>query len=335
MSCPTESLPGRILLIVSLAFSVICQVELASAQEAAKVNLAGDWITDPTALLSHLKRRDAEFDNRSLQIDLIWIERVFPKAQIAKARGAALRFGQPAPAEESADSVPADFDQPHRVRQLLTVRESEVTLERVADLEKMKHPRFVALPNKGSRWSTVGGEERSYSPETNSLHLMGKPKAGVLQSSQWMFEWCCGYGLAKRMKSIESVRVEGELIFIEAKAQLMDYDDTRISLELDRDYIVRHANVVVPVQIGTGFNKYVVETTGTERPEGSPPIAKRGHYQRILQPVGKSERLYKEYDVAFVNISTKLTDEQYSERTAIEPPDDVSIVDFRPRDQRK
>lgn len=306
----------------------------AFGEQATRAGALAEWIKDPVALLTHLKQRDAAFDSRTLRVDQIWTEKVYPKSQLAAARRAALRFGQQAPKQTPTDSVPGDFEQPHRLRHLLTARESEVTIEQEGELEKMKHPRYVAISNKGHRWSNVGGRERSYSPATNTVHLMGKTTGGTLLSHQWMFEWCCGYGFAKRIESIESVSVEGDRLFVKGKAKLMGYDDSRIEMELDRDYIVRRATLAVPVQIGTGNNKYVVETQGTAAQDDCPPLAKTGRRQRYLRPGGKPERLHKSFEIALVDLSPPLTDEQYKERTTINPPDDARISDFRPLDQR-
>jgi hypothetical protein len=287
---------------------------------------------DPDHLLKQLKERDAQFDNRSVQTEQRWIERVSPRAQIASRQFNAMRFGQPAPETTTDDEIPDDFDQPHRVRYRLTVREPEVTLERLGDFEKMEHPQYVAMQNRGFRWSSAKGTERSYSPETNTLHILGQPKSGgVLRGYQWMLEWCCGYGIAKWMESIDSIREEGDRLIVQGKLQLMADDDSRVEMELDRDLVVRRAVISVPAKGGAGFNEYVVQTKGTERPESCPPVAQQGHFQRILKPAAKPPRVYQEYDVLFVAAYARLTDAQYAERTLIDPDPDARIVDMQPR----
>jgi hypothetical protein len=288
--------------------------------------------SDPSHLLDRLKQRDAQFDNRSVQTEQRWTERVSPRSQIAANQFNAMRFGQAVPEKPPEDQIPDDFDQPHRVRHWLTVREPEVTLERLGDFEEMKHPQYVALQNRGFRWSSAGGTERTYSPETSVLHIHGQPRSGgVLRAYQWMFEWCCGYGIAKWMESIDSVHTEGDRLIVEGRLQLMDYDDSLVEMELDRDLIVRRAVIAVPAESGGGFNEYVIRTVGTARPENCPPVAEQGHFQRILKPVAKPESVYQEYDIVFLAASAPLTDAQYAERTRIEPDPDTQIVDMRPR----
>ena len=52
---------------------------------------------EPAALLERLKDRDAEFDNRSVETEQRWVEKVSPRGQIAANRFDARRFGQPDP----------------------------------------------------------------------------------------------------------------------------------------------------------------------------------------------------------------------------------------------
>src|SRR5687768_2741484 len=58
---------------------------------------APDWPKWPAALLERLRDRDAEFDNRSVETEQRWVEKVSPRAQIAGSRFNARRFGQPDP----------------------------------------------------------------------------------------------------------------------------------------------------------------------------------------------------------------------------------------------
>ena len=73
-----------------------------------------------------------------------------------------------------------------------------MTIERLNDLETMKHPEYVAIPNRGCRWSSAGGVERVWSPESNDLHILGTPASdGLLRWDAHMLEWSCGYGIAR------------------------------------------------------------------------------------------------------------------------------------------
>ena len=115
----------------------------------------------PRSCSRHLKTRDAEFDNHSIEAEQRWIEKVSPRAQVAASRFHARRFGQPDRTWRPEAEIPDDFDQPHQLRRLLTVRGSEVTIDRLEDLERMRHPEYVAIPNRGCRWSRSAASSAS------------------------------------------------------------------------------------------------------------------------------------------------------------------------------
>src|SRR4051794_13625422 len=73
---------------------------------------------DPAAWLRRLKARDAEFDNRSIETDKLWVESVSPRGQVAAGRLEMRRFGLPEPGAPPEREIPQDFDQPHRLRQI-------------------------------------------------------------------------------------------------------------------------------------------------------------------------------------------------------------------------
>jgi hypothetical protein len=285
---------------------------------------------DPTALKKRLRDRDAEFDNRSIETEQRWVEKVRPRAQIASNRFNARRFGQPDPSSPPDDQIPADFDQPHRLRRLLTVREPAVTIERLNDLEPMKHPEYVAIPNRGCRWSSAGGVERVWSPETNDLHILGAPSDdGLLRWDAHMLQWSCGYGLARWIESIDAVDVDDNVLVARGRMRLMGYDKSRVTLRLDRDLILRRAVISVPDKDGGGSNQFVVETRGTARPVGCPPVAESGRFRRMLRPTGKPSSVYQQYEVRFVAVSARLTDKQYDKLTRIEPGPNTVTIDTR------
>src|SRR4051795_123578 len=89
---------------------------------------SADWPGEPAAWLRRLKARDGEFDNRSIETDRLWVEKVSPRGQVAARQFDAQRFGRRDPGSPPEHEIPEDFAQPHRLRQVLTVREPEVTI---------------------------------------------------------------------------------------------------------------------------------------------------------------------------------------------------------------
>lgn len=284
-----------------------------------------------TALLERLKDRDAQFDGRSIETEQRWVERVSPRASIAARRFDAHRFGQPDPGPPPDGEIPADYDQPHRLRKRLTTRGVERTIERLGD-EPMKHPEYTAILNVGCRWSSAGGVERVWSPATNDLHVMGPPALeSLLHWDAHAIRWCCGYGFAEWITAVESVEAAEGWTTVKGRMRLMDYDDTRFEIALDPERILRRAVLRVPPRTSDGFSEYVVETTGTIRPGGCPPVAQSGRFRRTLRPKGKPESVVQDDEIRFLSISSRLSDEQYAARTRIEPGPEAVRGDAFPR----
>ena len=302
-----------------------------SSQASKERSDSIEWSTDPVLTLKFLKQRDREFRNRTITVDRIWTERISPLGQIGQRNFAAMKFGQPRPDTPDPADVPPDYDQPHRVRYKLTTREPDISLEVVGEQEKIKHPEYSSISNKGYRSSNIGDLERSYHPQTNKLTLKEKPERrgmGSLRPIQWQLEWGCGYGVATMITSIDSMTPGEDRLKIKGRMALLGDDESQFEMSVDRNYIIRDLKIDVPTR-RSGFDTYVAKTEGTVWPKVGPPVARFGHYQRILRPEGKPARVYKEYNVEFVSVSGFLTEEEYKKQTEIEVPEDVRTFDMR------
>ncbi len=313
-----------------------CLLLISAGQAEQKVvdsesNSAAEWPQSSEQLLKLLRERDKDFEKRSIEVEQRWTERISPKAQIANRSFIAIKFGNLVPKLPPKEDVPKDYDQSHRVHYKLIVQGAEVTLGIIGEQEKILHPEYNWSLNDGHLWSTVGGEERSYSPQTKSLHLFGPPKfAGQLRGFQRRFEWGCGYGVAKWIQSIDAMELKDGRLNIKGSSQLFEGDDSQFEMVLNQDLIVRSILVKVPSK-PNGFDVYFVGTVGTQRGENHLPIAKRGHYQRILQPEGKPESVYEEFDIVFIKASAPLSDEEYKKQTEINPPPGTTTIEMRKR----
>ncbi len=325
----------KALFVVQVAVVMACASMSVAQQISATKQHEQEWPpSDSVELLKTLKKRDAELDYRTLEVEKRWIERVDARAELAQRRFHNAKFGMPDTPDPPSEEIPEPYDQPHRVRYRLTVREPEMTLDVVGDLEQRKHSGYGTQPNKGLRWSSAGGTERDYNPNHNTMHIHGEPRLyGVLRMYQRSMEWTCGYGFAKWMKSIDSMKVKDDHLVVTGKIQLLDEDKSTFELELDRDLIVRRAMISIPSK-PNGTNEYIVETSGTVRPKKTPPLAKQGHCRRILKPVGKAESIHDDDTYVFVSITAKLGPMQYKENTEIIPKPKTSVVDLRPRKRK-
>jgi hypothetical protein len=223
-------------------------------------------------------------------------------------------------------TLPDAYDQPHRKLQELIIRDSDVTLKIIGDLEKRINPDYGYLENKGFIWSSVGGHGRSYSPATNTLQLTGESHG--LGLSQNAIQWCTGHGFAKCMNSIESITPKDDHVLVKGMARVFQIDQCTMELEFDQDLIVRRAVVATPATTG-GSNEYRITTQGAVQAVGAPALAERGHAVRVLKPDGKPEREYTKHDIAFVSLSEPLSDEAYAAATRIDLAPGTQTVDLR------
>ena len=318
---------------VLLCFCVFVATAVAQSESLNELGVHPAWPENGKELLNALRERDREFDRRIVELEQRWTERISPSAQIASIRFNARKFGQPDPGSPAKEEIPDDYEQAHRVHYQVIANGDEFTLKRVGERAEILHPEYTALNNSGFIWSTVGGIERSYSPETKTLHVTGAPNgSGILSSYRWQFAWGCGYGAARYIRTIESINKKVDQLVVTGRSELFTGDDSRFELVLDKDLVLRSIMIKVPSR-PNGFNVYFAGTVGTHTSEGHPPMAKQGHYQRILQPEGKPERVYEEFDVVFLKASEILPDEAYEFETQIEPAEGTNTVDLRPRNK--
>ncbi|HYH69456.1 MAG TPA: RNA polymerase sigma factor [Urbifossiella sp.] len=282
--------------------------------------------TDSAAFLQKLRARDARFDNRSIEVEQCWVETVSPRGILSRQRRDAIRFGQTDPGLPA--EIPADFQQPHRLRHLLTIRGAEVTMENLGDREAIKEPRFVSV-NSGRRNSSAGGFQRAWSPEANYLFLGDAPGLGdAFHKDLWRLQWPCGIGAARFIDSVESVRADGDQWIVKGQMALRSSyrpdDATRgrdpFELRLDRDLVVRRA------WIRFGHDRYEIETRGVLKSPDGAAVAESGTY-RLLQ--GHPEAPTEQFDFAVISVSAPLAADEYTRRIRIDPPPQTEVRDWR------
>lgn len=289
--------------------------------------------SDPTLLLAQLKQRDALFDNRTLEVEKVWVETISPRGLLNQRIFNDHKFGQRNEKYPDPNDLPDDYEQPHRKVYRLTVRGEETTLEIVKELEPRIRKEYGILENAGFRWSNASGIEQSYSPDTNTLHTTGPARNyGILRMYQRAFECACGAGYGKRLTKIESIETVDEGFRVRGMANLIGQNKTRCEFVIDNDFIVRKASFAIPGRTG-GTDEYHFETFGTQIATDGLKIAKRGRYRRILKPEGRRERTDDDYEVVFRRLSSKLSADQYQLATRIVTADDATKVDLTPRRQ--
>src|SRR4051812_44063381 len=105
---PPEAIMARSSISLGLLILMICPAISAAFEDPPKGQAAADWPSDPAILLKRLRARDGELDNRSVETEQRWVERVSPRSRLASERFNARRFGQPDPGSPPEDRIPAD-----------------------------------------------------------------------------------------------------------------------------------------------------------------------------------------------------------------------------------
>ena len=277
-------------------------------------------------LLEQLRARDQFLDGRTLEIHKRWEERVNPLTQrLANARAHRRVGAKVEPLK--VDQLPQPYEQPHRVHYQITQRGAEKTVRIVADLEPRIHQGFGERANAGYKWTNIGECAVGYSPLTRIAHKQDSHDYAAMPWAVRSFRWSCGFGYSPFITEAKSLQRQGDRTVLFATMKLLADDESGCTLHLDQDWIVRKAVMVLPSK-PNGTNDYVVVTKGTNQ-SGPLPMAETGHYRRILRPEGEKFRIYEDYQVDFVAISDRLSDEEYRRTTEIEIPDDVTVVDIR------
>jgi len=317
-----DGTPLRLLLLSLIASSVFTSTTFADDPTAAEQEIASeakfvDWPpSNPETFLKRWKKRDAEFDNRILKIEERSKEHVDPRGLQARIQFSDFKFGKRHVQYPDPNTLPDAYVQPHRRLRKLIVREPEVTIRFLGDLERQLNPKYGSTLNKGTISTNVGGNHWLYSPETKKLKL-SSASGGTLRKRQSAYEWCMGYGFAKLIHSIKSIEAKNDRVVVKGAARVFQMGDSTIEIELDRDLIVRRA----VVSTSGGFNEYRVTTDGAVRPAGAPAIAEHGVRQHVLMSAGKPERedTRSRYDIGFVSLSPPLSAEEYAAAVELKP----------------
>lgn len=168
---------------------------------------------DGATLLRMLTARDAQFENRTLEFEDRTAQPVSPRDRIASDSFQAFKYGGRFKAAYPKP-IPAPYIQPHRIVYRLTTspgkdqpkpwRTDRITLDTVEELEYTLHPAFSGQHVYGMRQQTDWMNLRTFHPRTAKWSTNGGNSSLVKRRSN--IEWCCGYGFAHCIKSIQVVK---------------------------------------------------------------------------------------------------------------------------------
>ncbi len=323
------------------------------SQKAETPTLLGDdqeWPPrDSASLLKQLHLRDEEFNGRSVQVEQSWTEHVDPQSVLAGEQ-AGDKQGQPGPPPPASDEAPAPYDQPHRVRFLMTVWNPQLAFDNSADLALMLHPRYAGAL-EARRWPEL--PPIAWNTSMMETRMFLEQDRNLKRNSM---EWALGYGFASWIDTIDSMEEsEGGRLVIKGKPrEQLKYGFTReerartgppkdrFEIELDSDWIVRRAVFDIAAEPARftrwGFEadryrRFEVETSGTVRPPNAPPTAAQGRYQVLIEDPKKVERVLHDETSRFLEISDKLTELELKKRLAADRQ--VTVFSNKLEDQQK
>lgn len=290
------------------------------------ITLEGGTPIDPAAFLDALQQRDRQFDNITLNIEKSWVETVNPRSLLNSSRRNAMRFGLDPDkhALKVEGEIPEPYEQPHRVHYAITIRGPAVTLEGGEELEKIRHPMFSSQPSRGLKWGNEGGLEKAFDENGEDSTLRIRHGAGpdsALEFKRDCVEFACGYGFGRRLLGVEQCVERDGLKICLGRLRFGVSDEQECRLEVDRDWIVRRAEIVL--RNPQDASRITVTTDGIVRPESVPPVAATGVVQREIIHYGPhGDRLRADVILnesqRFLAVTTGLSDEKYKAISAVQ-----------------
>jgi hypothetical protein len=314
---------SRLIKVISRVVCAVCLVFIGGSAAHAEDGLNA-IPKNAAELFERLQQRDKQFDNLSLVVEKIWVDKINPAAFIAKSQFDAMRFSMKPP--EVPKIVPEPYDQLHRVPYTLTVRGSEVTFEGADDLEVITHPEFTFVPAHNLKWTTVGGVEQVYdeSSDGKSSHLRKRssPKPNTrIEFDRDRLQFALGFGVTRQLESLDQFHVDARgTIICSGPYRIGGEIAARCDLELDANLIVR--KVTIFNENNGGYSRMVSTSKGTFHVEGIPALATSGHFQRVIKSPPQAdhetaESVQEEEDYQLIGAQPRLTEKEYADRTRI------------------
>lgn len=286
---------------------------------------------EPSAndLLKAMLARDARFDNVKLAYDVRGEHTTTPFPawkfpELAKQNGRE---------NEKPVTIPVHF------HETLVVRGRDVTFTRqdaspAATGGGADEARWRMTP--AQKWRNINGvaTEISRTGMTGRGHAImeicssGSPVT-MVQHQVMAVEFAHGFGFGKRIRDIDSIVREGDLLRVEGTIHIWWEDDSRFSLLLDEDYLVRQARIESDVR---GHRTvYDVTTEGTATASGFTLAAKGTYIKTVLgterNGVSPAPKIEKQFQTEFTGIEADLDDATYAALIAMPMEPDMQVND--------
>ena len=313
-----------------LLLTICTQVVLPSSLKA------DDWIPQSKGiLLDMLKAKDAQFDNATVVFERHEVRTVNPLFEWAKQVEGAGKAGIPAP--DLPEILPEIRSVEVVTGYQLTIKKSETTLEswRVIsdDGEEPKKEEST-----GSKTTNIGGLQTNMVTTFDSKILHEDPRPfdpnGLLAEDRMFAEFCLGVGFGSRIQSIEAIATEGDLAAVDATMKLWGNDVTKAHLLIDRDFLVRKAELLADSGDQTRLE---IRTEGKVDSPSGKEIASKGIFRRVAltamvngQKIGLNDRVDADYSIVISDARFDLSLSEYETLVSIDRESATRVVNMLP-----
>lgn len=182
---------------------------------------------------------------------------------------------------------------------------------------------FVAA---SQRWGCVGDESREIlapgssvaGDHENIVSINRDPDAAsIIREQRMEVEFGHGIGFGKRIKTIESVKPAADGFKVTGSMQLFSTDVTRFEIIIDRDFVVRRANIAIDA--AGNLTEFDIETKGLAK-DSPIRMAASGRYKvtwagrRVEGKIVGSREVTEDYSFEFLRIKVPLSKEEFEKK---------------------
>ena len=266
-------------------------------------------------LLAILKAKDEQFDNALLRMTTSGV----------------IEMNLP------ADAGAGGWDgEPYTIRfqydENLAVRGGETTLDRtlVPDsvfVESAIGDRIGGGRGEYQKWSHIGSLSRDYSSTGGAARgdrvmeiSAGGLPVDVAEEDRMFREFSLGFGYGKRIKSIDAIERDGELLVVRGSIQIWWADESTFEIRLDDDFVVRQA--LIESDVEGNKTRFEIQTEGTAEDSSGMQIAQSGEFTRtslgfhIDGRIVGQPKIAESFNVEFQELKLGLSDSEYESFTS-------------------
>lgn len=302
---------------------------------------ANDWVPEDKAVfLNALRTKDSQFDNLSVEYEKRTETTVDPLMElIDRPQGASKASVEPPSGSDDLDV----YTKLVVVEKILVVRGEQTTLTVKGNASQVSGSEAKQVPFV-SKSSNVSGVLKNTveDPTEFVFHDDTRPfdETNLLAEDRMLDEFCFGVGFGKRITEIESIEVRDEMAVVEAKMLLWRDIPTKARLTIDRNFLVRNADLHYN---NSGHEaRFVVVTKGlTQSPSGAELATSGSLVKKGLATVVRGKRVdlggavRDDYEVVVTKVTHDLSDTAYATLVDLNEDEATRHIDMTPASREK